>query len=397
MIVKERKEIFRNIYLYLVCIFLILGSKDTWISAHDDSNMYMYIGMGSALLLLVLGVIQQKFVESGVLKIIVVLTLIVLGSMVVNSEISGYSMIIVFVLALFCVTCFSEEQFYMVFENTVFLITLLTLALTAIWKVFPESEQAINFFIHLRSYDTNSVPWGFRLYGIFREPAMYCIYLGLALIRCLLYPERKNYMKSIIYLIAIFLTGSTTGYIATAFIILCYVFNHRKNKIVMSIFLLGIAGCLFYLTSHDEIVNYFLSKISTSGANAVSSNSRYYSILGGAIVGILNPFFGAGAIGSEEAFNQTVETLAGTTYCWANMVTYLWASFGSIFVFIFLYGLSGIMVKRGKKYSFEFLISAVLLMCGETMTYSTIMYIFMLYGYKNLPSKIGKTKRTRII
>ena len=165
----------------------------------------------------------------------------------------------------------------------------------------------------------------------------------------------------------------------------------------MSIFLLGIAGCLFYLTSHDEIVNYFLSKISTSGANAVSSNSRYYSIIGGAIVGILNPFFGAGAIGSEEAFNQTVKALAGTTYCWANMVTYLWASFGSIFVFIFLYGLSGIMVKRGKKYSFEFLISAVLLMCGETMTYSTIMYIFMLYGYKNLPSKIGKTKRTRII
>ena len=172
----------------------------------------------------------------------------------------------------------------------------------------------------------------------------------------------------------------------------CFLYSKKSDYRFIIVSLISFPLICIFAYKYG-VFDFFVSKISVTGANSASSNSRYFSIIGGALVGIINPFFGAGAIKSEIAFNTVVSSIAGTSYCWANMVTYLWASFGCIFVFIFLRGIYGILWKSENSHALIFLIYICLLLCGETMTYSSIMYILMLYGYKNLP--LGKIRGRR--
>ena len=61
----------------------------------------------------------------------------------------------------------------------------------------------------------------------------------------------------------------------------------------------------------------------------------------------------------------------------------------SLYIF-FLRGIGSALPNKKKIVSFCWLTFIMLLLCGETMTYSSVMYIFMLYGFKRVP--FGKVK-----
>ena len=370
------------IWTYVIMILLLFSSKDTWLSYHNGTVMYISQILLFGILLL-MNVYERK-IDMNTLKIVLMLFILVLASMLFNFDLSGYSMFVILSIALFIEEKYEFKEFFHRFEQIIILFTVMSLISTIAWCALPDIDWNL-----IKIVPNVAVPWKFRLYGIFREPAMFCIYLGLGLAECLFIQTEKNYLKIMTYFVATLLTGSTTGYISVVFLIACFMMFEEhsiKWKIIFSIAVLFVG----VVAINNGLVEYFVSKIVTTGANAASSNSRYYSIICGALVGMKYPIFGAGAIKSEQAFNNVLSYFSKEYFCWANMVTYLWASFGCLYIYFFLRGIGSALPNKKKIVSFCWLTFIMLLLCGETMTYSSVMYIFMLYGFKRVP--FGKVK-----
>ena len=370
------------IWTYVIMILLLFSSRDTWLSYYN--GVVMYISQVLLLGMLLFMAAYKRKIHLNTLKIVLILFLLVLCSMFVNLDLSGYSMFIVLSIALFLEENYEFIEFFDRFEHVIFMFTAISLIFTAIWCFFPNMNWNL-----IKIVPNEAVPWKFRLYGIFREPAMFCIYLGLGLAKCLFVQKTKNYLKVMIYLIATLLTGSTTGYISAVFLVVCFML-FGEHGIRWKILFFAVALFIGAIAVNNGLIEYFTSKIATTGANAASSNSRYYSIICGALVGMKYPIFGAGAIKSEGVFNNVLSHFSKEYFCWANMVTYLWASFGCFFIYLFLRGIGTALPNKKKIVNICWLVFVVLLLCGETMTYSSVMYIFMLYGFDRVP--LGKVK-----
>lgn len=379
----------KQIYAYIVVICIIFGSGDTWISFHNV--MCMYGSMGLVIMLLGIAMLKKGSVNVRCMKIVAFMCFLVAMSMITNLDFSGYSMFVVLLIALLVEENFCFDEFYKCFENVIFLLTLISLATMCLWVINPDSVSDILQIVYIKGNNA-SVPWRYRLYGIFREPAMYCIYLGLAVTRNLFFYVKLPKIRVIAYLSALLFTASMTGWVAVSFVLLFYIWTNYKNWYFKLIFVCFIGALIIGMSlSHYDLIGYALERLSMKGASAYSSNSRYYSIIGGAIVGMTHPWFGTGAVKSGDMFQQTLENLIGKGYCWANMITYLWASFGSIFIYIFLRGIYDVMDERKRSVAISFFIMVCLLLCGEMMTYSSVMYIFMLYGHCRRP--LGRIRR----
>jgi O-Antigen ligase. len=362
------------LYKYIIVLCIIFSSKDTWFT--KNNNWFMVAGIVMTMIL-VLPLIIRKNMNLFQIRKVSVLILLVCISMVVNFDFRGYSMFVVLMIALLVTEIIDFEEFYVILENIILFMSILSIV-----GVFCRITYQSDFFpLFIQIAGNEALPWGFRLYGMFREPAMYCVYLGIALGRQLFFLETLAPIRTLVYLLAILLTGSATGYIAVLFAMTCFIIINWNKKRYYPVYIMGIAGGIMVCLRYG-VWDYFLKRLSLHGASAYSSNSRYYSIIGGAFVGITHPFFGAGAVKSELRFEEFMDYL-GKGAAWANMITYLWASFGCIFIYIFLKGIYNVAALRKKLIAFSFLIFIALLLCGETMTYSSIMYIFMLYGYSN--------------
>ena len=366
--IKILKE---KIFYFIILICLVIGSKDTFFSV--ENRKIMYIGIFLSLILLSVPVLKRGTVPYKKLEIYIFLNVLVFLSMIFNLDFSGYSLLIVLANAMLVTENLEFELFYKKFENLIFIICAISLIAVALKIV--GCNTALSVFI--RIVDNEALPWKFRLYGIFREPAMYCIYCGLALARQLFLEAKPCWFRIMVYFITILFTGSATGYIAVAFGICCYVIKKGINNIYKYVVL---AVIIIVVMWEGGVVDYFLKRIATHGASAYSANSRYWSIVGGIFVGITHPLFGAGAIKSNYRFEEFIQFL-GMNAAWTNMVTYLFASFGLGYVFIFLYGIYKAIPDKRRSISVGFLLFFCLLLCGETMTYSSIPYIYMMYGY----------------
>lgn len=363
------------LYRYAIVLCIIFASRDTLLSWNN--SWFMFAGIAMTIILLIPIAFWKRYINLQQIRKVSILAVIVCLSMVANLDFRGYSMFIVLFIALGITEAMEFEQFYAILENIILVISLLSLA-AVICKI---SGHTIFLSDIMYIADNEALPWGFRLYGIFREPAMYCIYLGIALGRQLFFLETPAFLRILVYLSALLLTGSTTGYIAILFAAACYIVINRNEKRYYPIYIIGIIGAIIIGLRYG-VLDYFLKRLSVHGASGYSSSSRYYSIIGGAFVGITHPFLGAGAVKSGIEFEKFMCYL-GKGAAWANMVTYLWASFGIIFVYIFLRGIYNTALMKKESIAISFLIFIMLLLCGETMTYSSIMYIFMLYGYSN--------------
>lgn len=377
--IREPSIYLKNIYCHLIIPCIIFGTKDTWISWKDVRIMYAGLFM-FFVITVPLMLIQKPQISLYQTRIVMILVLIICCSMIFNWDFSGYSLFLNLLIALLVVEYIAFETYFRLFEDVIFIFTLLSLAVVFIRCLYGV-EYLQNFIITRTIPYTKVIPWEFRLYGIFREPAMYCIYLGLACVRQMFFIEKPSFVRMIIYLAAIGLTASATGYIAILFALFGYIcINKKKWKFML--WLIATMSGGFILVVRYGVLDYFIERLSIYGASSHSSISRYLSIIGGAYIGVMNPFFGAGAIKSQLRFDDLMEAI-GQEACWANMVTYLWASFGVAFIIIFLRGIYHMAYPREKMVSMIVLVFIMLLLCGETMTYSSVMWIFMLYGYSN--------------
>ena len=87
------------IWTYVIMILLLFSSKDTWLSYHNGTVMYISQILLFGILLL-MNVYERK-IDMNTLKIVLMLFILVLASMLFNFDLSGYSMFVILSIALF--------------------------------------------------------------------------------------------------------------------------------------------------------------------------------------------------------------------------------------------------------------------------------------------------------
>ena len=177
-----------------------------------------------------------------------------------------------------------------------------------------------------------------RNYGIFYEPGVYQIVLNTALYLLLFARDqftlsRRVYnLALVILIVTVFTSGSTTGYLNLAFILIGVLLMKGKSKIQKRVAL--ICGMFIVVAAFDYIINgdnslvniYILDKIFET---RITSSVINYNTSGGARLYIVelalealksNPFFGLGANYVSEAVNAKFSLGFGTGNGFCSMI-----------------------------------------------------------------------------
>lgn len=386
----------------LSLILVFAGSADAMMSFSYRHIMYYSMIFNSALLVTCL-MLKKRKIEWKLFKIVVVLLIIVFVSMFVNADWHGYSQILVLIIAFLFVENVDYFVFWKLYDGFILVISIFSLVVIVMYMLFPtmfifianyllivigNGDNALSFVnLGVTVVPLFSMQMGVRNYGLFREPAMFCIYVGLAL-GYNLYSSKisssKSLIKILIYLVTILTTWSVTGFVAVAFLMTFYLlFYFRVMDSKEKIFWISIILITLTLALKFGVFNYLYTRIQPHGPSEDSVLSRVYSIIVGTIVGITHPFFGTGSTNSFIEFNRVCNELIGRTVVWANHVTYYMASYGCIYILVFLMGVYKAFQRiADKKRAIVLLLFILLLLCGEVMTYSSLMFVLMLYGYE---------------
>lgn len=219
----------------------------------------------------------------------------------------------------------------------------------------------------------------FRNYGIFREPGVFQMYLNLALMFELKEEKNGREKRVVIFLIAIFLTFSTAGYIICGIIVMVQVTQSESRNINFYFGIIASSFIIFYLAS-NSIIEYDHNIFGKLFSDNTSRNSRFGSAFINLQLAKNHLLFGNGFSYVETNYGIT-RAIGFRGESNTNTVFKMLAVFGVLVPSIFIVGI----IKIAKKIYFSSVISFFLLLMmlfNEDMMFSALPYVLMMYGWK---------------
>lgn len=391
--------------LFLTTLIMIVVSDDTlWFGTNGNSNFIIIKYFVLLIILSFLFLISTKRIDLNRVQIpallCIVMCVLVLLTGILNSDLrNGYFYkCCILMLSFLFVKNFSFEAFAETFEKVLFFFaatsafctTLATLnkALVSSFPVFYNSAgtEFYNLMVCMIAVPDVTI----RNYGIFREPGVFQMFLMLSLLFYTYYGGRIKIYRLVIYLIALGLTYSTTGYIAAGIFLILYLVKYsRKNsekrtKQVMVVLI--IAGLVFLslttnLLSRDGIIfNKF------TNMRRHTTIARFASVFTNIEMWFNSPILGNGLTYVNDYFPR----LCLVRYGYAspdntNTLLCELSTFGLLYTTIFVIGYSCLLKRFSKRKIEQALIGTILLvlMFGEKLTFSPIIYILMFYGFSS--------------
>lgn len=230
-----------------------------------------------------------------------------------------------------------------------------------------------------------------RSTGIFWEPGVYQIYLNIAICFELFVATRINRKHLTVYLLALAITFSTTGYIACIWILACYFLFFRgktvqsrfKSVLAFVVLLLIIAGLLMLFDSSILTQTVFGKLFDEQNG---STNVRLASVVINLEILHDHPLFGIGMGRMEEEFlirTKASDLIYGFTHQNTNTTLYQFAAHGMLFGLLFLFGTLqfGRGITKMKVTSLGIFIMFILMYTGENLMISILPYLVIFYGY----------------
>lgn len=230
-----------------------------------------------------------------------------------------------------------------------------------------------------------------RLYSVFWEPGVAQAYFNIAIILSLkLIKGKQKILYISVFIVAVILTLSTTGYIVCVAILL-YILLSRKgdgiseSKAISRLkigILIGVTVLLIFLptiTSTDLYLSVF-EKLNGGMENA-SVESRAISIIGNLEVVIRHPLTGVGLNQANVALREYGYYINQT-----NTVMSYFATFGVLIGTFFVLAW-GSFLKSISHSTMEFvalIISFLLIFSGEDFIQSLFFNVLMMYGWIKL-------------
>lgn len=391
-----------NRSLFLATLVIIVVSDDTLWFGTNGNGLFENIKYG--VLLVTLGLLFISNMRKMDLRR-VQLPALLCGAMcslvmvtgVLNSDIRMgyfYKCGILLISYLF-VRKFSFEEFAVVFEKIMFFFaitsafctTLATVNKTLITSFPIFYNLAGNGFYNLIVCMITVSGGTVRNYGIFREPGVFQMFLMLGLLFYTYYGKNFKIYRFVIYLIAIGLTYSTTGYIAVIIYLILYLVKdtrklaEKKKKLVTVVLI--IAGLLLLLLETDLLSVDGMIFDKFSNMKRYTTIARFASVFANIEMWLESPIFGKGLIYVNDTFPKI--SLMKYGYASTHNTNTLFcelATYGIMYTGIFIAGYIRFAKKISERKIEQGLIGAVLmiLMFGEKLTFSPIIYILMFYG-----------------
>lgn len=268
------------------------------------------------------------------------------------------------------------------------IIALLNTIVPGLFAFFPTIVNSGGYVYHNMIFTV--IPENaeiIRLHGPFREPGVFVVYLSIALIIYLKQTKLLSLYVLVIFVTAIILSYSTTGYVVLNLIILYFIFKENiVEKRYIKCWILLLAAVVFgYLYLHTGILaddGIVLGKLNNE--NNASRLSREASIFVNLDIIKSNYLFGVGIQHSFDIFKQYagmifVNDVSDNTNMWLQIC----AMHGIPFGFIFALGLFRFcMILSDNLQTLLFAVTGVfLLFCGETMIENILIYILIGYGF----------------
>lgn len=282
------------------------------------------------------------------------------------------------------------EDIMVIIAGSAIIIFLLSLFAPAIIERLPmiTNTGGIHFY---NAYIGVMPTFDVRLFGPFREPGVFQIFLNIALALTLFCREQISIWRVAILSITIILTMSTTGYIAMALLVIVFLISRGKFKgrgRGWSFAILFLIAGFFYLYLQTDLLSaegdVFWKLSDTENDSTVS---RLGAITANIQMFLENPLFGVGLSGVEDKYAGYVvaywhyESSHNT-----NSVLINFAAFGFIYGVIFCVGfwkLCKMLSKGDSLRALMLFVFIVMILSGENVTRFILIFIFMFYGLKS--------------
>ena len=224
-----------------------------------------------------------------------------------------------------------------------------------------------------------------RLFGPFREPGVYAIYLCLALYMHVVINEKLSVITLVILVATLILTKSTAGYLLLFIVLLLYLIKNKKVKNTNRIFiLLLISGAFYGVYSFTDILSAegeVFGKFSVEGSE--SQISRFGSIYGNILITQDYPILGVGLNGIIELFPKYCQMAVGFPSEFnTNTILMQFSIHGCFFGLLFCYYYFNFFIKNSWNL-FSIIISCIfgfMLLSAENVCDNFLLYLIFGYG-----------------
>ena len=316
-------------------------------------------------------------------------------------EIHYFYQMIIFAIVVTTVHLVSKEQFVDVFVDLMCIFAVIAICLFVLDKVgiiysLP-SYRMVNtsgYLYYHFGLGAVAAPREYvaaRVYGIFREPGVFAIYMCVAFYFEMFFKRRMELKRLVVLSIAVLLSYSTAGYIALGlyFILYCVLkpaksTNERYGKILLIIG--GTIVIIFGIS--DEVQKEVFGKLFVEND---SLNSRVYSIIGGAAYSLQYPILGQGWMRVMNDFENFLSTTYGlSSLAFTNTYIRMACTYGWIFTVISLCGVWRFHKRFIEKNGIVWLLGLcwIIVFSNENFVSNPLIYIITYYGYDNSSKKL---------
>ncbi|MBO7289317.1 MAG: O-antigen ligase family protein, partial [Clostridia bacterium] len=341
-----------------ISIFILIYSSSSFYMLTKPGMLCMLLNLTCVFMLYIISLLCGKKIiinSNMAVKVITLCAIIGIGAFSARGEDPKQSIINlsnIFIAYLFALN-YDFKDFAKKFEKVVYflcvysiIVYFISTILPDFIKLFPQTENVNGFKVHNLIFAVvypNSTP---RNSGMFWEPGAFQTYINLALIIELFYFKQLRKNRLIVYLITIFTTYSTVGYITTLFIAYTYITqllfssaNRDKNStrnlfFILTIVVIAVVVFLSLNTSTSERVFGKLKYIEgTTGGRNTSASVRMGAFTKPFKVFWDYPLFGAGTRGMTNfALNERYNM---NTCTFVNWFAYFGVFYGALMMRMF--------------------------------------------------------------
>lgn len=407
-------------YLKTVILFIVLYvSNDTILFGTNINREYFFTKIDIIFTLIICLVVyfvfkKIKFRLNSIILLFVLLFCIV-ATGIVNGDLSNFNYqyrIFIIISSFILVHYISMEEFVVAFRRILILICLFSMTTFILEIIQVDLFNNLPTVTNTSFYTFYNLGLSFinkynvvpRNYGFFREPAIFQMFIIIALIFELFYKSSNNFKVILLFIITIISTRSTTGFIALFIIMVTYILNYNKSvkfnlsKIWLSITLIFGFFYLFFSTNilyDSEGIGSVFGKLNSQSGSFIS---RLASISNNIRMFFMNPIFGIGVTKSNYYFPILTQKYYGlniehnTNYALVQFSTY-----GILFGLIWNYGflLFSRVISKKKYLNVIIFITLNVLFIGSDVSTNITISMLMLYGYMNYKNKSNMAQITK--
>lgn len=395
-------EIKKHISAFIIVFLILFASIDTLVFGTNKNETVKLIGcfifLGCAVFEFIKVFIFRRKRANLLSAIFLSFGLVI--ALILNADFDPvyiYAVVVVFLSYLLAQDISIEDfkRYYTRILDIISVFSLIGYALHAVSMTLVEKLPAvinttgIYYYNMLFAVIPQDIPYvTHRLYGIFREPGVFALYLILGLLFELFNKSRPfNIKRLVLYVVALILTFSTAGYLCAFLLFFTWICQrscmHQHRKVKILLFFVGVISIIGMLSS-PMIYNRVFSKFFVGGPSTMSRFGAFEINLRIAFRDILHLIFGSGFEFTNREFVLLGKEVFGITIHNTNTILKMLAVCGLPFCCYVSCGIVKFCGKFSKGLiAFIGLIFVIaMLLFNEDIILNPLFYIIFFYGIK---------------